>query len=314
MISLQGVTKHYDDKVAVDDVHLAIESGTVFGLIGPNGAGKTTTLKMLATLVKPDSGSIEVDGHDVVGDVREVRRLFGYMPDQFGMFRGLSCVEYLEFFGRMYDLDGSELRQRVDDVLELTDLTKLRDDVTSGLSTGVRQRLALAKTLLHDPKILYLDEPASGLDPRARIEIRSLLGELAAMGKTIVISSHILADLEEICDEVGMIEKGRLVWSGNLETLAADSVAESEKTGRKIHCIVEVNEPDRDSALQILEALDGVDVTNSSSKKLDLELDDRRGNRILEALIRAEIEVTAFRLERVSLETLFLHRTTGEIS
>ena len=206
VISLPGIDKYFDDKRAVADFHLRVARGAIFGLIGPNGAGKTTSLKMVATLIKPDAGVIRVCGHDLADGVAVVRLLVGYMPDAFGGFRGLSCEEYLQFFGRAYHLGDKQLAERIDAVLALTDLESMRQDFTTALSTGVRQRLALAKTLLHDPEVLILDEPASGLDPRARIETRSLLRELRVMGKTILISRHILADLDEVCTDVAIIE------------------------------------------------------------------------------------------------------------
>jgi ABC-2 type transport system ATP-binding protein len=170
VIRIRDVSKRYDETVAVDGLSLDIAENKLLGLIGPNGAGKTTTLKMLSTLVKPDHGSIEIHGLELPRDVREVRRRVGYMPDTFGTFRGLTCFEYLHFFGCCHGLRGRELASRIDDVMALTDLTKLADNLASGLSMGLRQRLSLAKTLIHDPSILLLDEPASGLDPRARIE------------------------------------------------------------------------------------------------------------------------------------------------
>ena len=310
MIRIQNLFKAYDERVAVAGIDLEIPSGSVFGLIGPNGAGKTTTLKMLATLIHPDEGTIEIDGQDVIRDVRSVRRQIGYMPDQFGLFRGLSCAEYLQFFGRSYDLDGDELDDRVRDVLELTDMGAVRDEVTTALSMGMRQRLSLAKTLLHDPGLLFLDEPASGLDPRARIEIRTLLKELGRMGKTIVISSHILADLEEICDQVGMIEHGRLVWSG---PIGQEPVLEDGQTAQ-LSCRVECSEEHADRARAALEALEGVEVSVAGDRRFELVLEGRFGNRILEALLRADVEVLSFQLERPSLESLFLERTSGDIT
>ena len=307
MIELRGICKYYDDKVAVDRVDLDVARGSVFGLIGPNGAGKTTTLRMLSTLAKPDAGSIRIDGCDAIEDVGSVRGTIGYMPDQFGAFRGLGCEEYLRFFGRCHGIRGAELKSRVNEVLELTELQQVRDESTAALSTGMRQRLSLAKTLLHDPKVLFLDEPASGLDPRARIEIRMMLRELGRMGKTIVISSHILSDLEEICSEVGLIEQGRLVWCGALDEIEA---ARSDV----VRCFVEVAEESVERAVQRLAQVAGVVVRERHRRRLELELEERIGNRVLQVLIEGEVEVLAFEVQRARLEDLFLERTHGIVS
>jgi ABC-2 type transport system ATP-binding protein len=308
MISLASVSKSYDGKMAVDDVDLTVPAGSVFGLIGPNGAGKTTTLKMIATLIKPDAGRVVVCGHDVAEDVRSARRALGYMPDQFGTFRVVNCVEYLEFFGRAYGLFGQDLARRVEAVLELTDLGAVREEPTSALSTGMRQRLCLAKTLLHDPRVLVLDEPASGLDPRARIEIRSLLRELGRMGKTVIISSHILADLEEICSDVAIIELGKVVWSGSLGDV------KQELRAQRFEVTFEVHEEDASRALEVARGLECVERAQADGVKLTAKLAGSRGNDLLRALIDAGIEIVSFSQERVSLEAIFLERTRGIVS
>ncbi|MBN1444390.1 MAG: ABC transporter ATP-binding protein [Planctomycetes bacterium] len=307
MIRIEGVSKFFDDKAAVDSMDLRVEAGSLFGLIGPNGAGKTTTLKMLATLMKPDRGRITINGFDGRGDIRSVRRSIGYMPDSFGVFRGLTVEEYLQFFGRCYDLHGAELRRRIEDVLALAELVTLRDELTVALSTGMRQRLSLAKTLLHDPTLLLLDEPASGLDPRARIEIRSLLRELGKMGKTIVISSHILADLEEICTDVGIMELGKVVWQGSIQ-----AVESAEAHRRTVE--VEVAESEMDRALSVLLALDAVGRASRKGIKIQVEMASASGNEVLSALIGAGIEIRSFARTQVNLEALFLERTRGIVS
>jgi ABC-2 type transport system ATP-binding protein len=308
MIQLRGVTKFYDNKTAVKDLDLEVPRGSLFGLIGPNGAGKTTALKMIATLIKPDEGEITVGDLDIRSDVREVRARIGYMPDAFGTFRGLTCEEYLSFFGRSYGFCGADLTRRVGDVLELTDLGHVRDEMTSALSTGMGQRLSLAKTLLHDPDFLILDEPASGLDPRARIEIRSLLQELGKMGKTIVISSHILADLEEICTHVGIIELGEVTWQG-----ALDGSALSNAGGLMV---VHIETPDDqvEAATHCLRALEFVEKVTVKSNALELSISDSQGNVILRHLLDADIDVLSFTRKKVDLESLFLERTRGIVS
>jgi ABC-2 type transport system ATP-binding protein len=308
MILLENVFKAYDGKPAVDGIDLTVPQGSLFGLIGPNGAGKTTTLKMVATLIKPDHGKVVVRGHDLASDVRAARRVLGYMPDQFGSFRALTCEEYLEFFGRAYDYWGSELTRRVSAVLELTDLESKRDELTNALSTGMKQRLALAKTLLHDPEILVLDEPASGLDPRARIEVRSLLKELGKMGKTVIISSHILADLEETCTDVAIIELGKVVWSGSL------GEARKEMRAQRFDVAIEVPEEEVARAAELLKAVEGVEKVDLEGATLHAKLAARHGNRLLEALIAARIEVVSFSQEKIDLESIFLERTKGIVS
>jgi ABC-2 type transport system ATP-binding protein len=264
---------------------------------------------MISTLIKPDRGRLQVCGYDLDrGTVRDVRRLIGYMPDQFGVFRGLNCVEYLQFFGRIFRLHGEELERRIRDVLSLTDLGPVQDQLTTALSTGVRQRLSLAKTLLHDPEVLVLDEPASGLDPRARIEIRSLLKELGRMGKTIIISSHILRDLEEICTDVAIIEQGRHVWSGPLKAVRAEGDA-------RVDAIVEVPEADVERARALLERHESVTRTTAKGGgRIEAIIASGSGNDLLSALIREGIEIVSFTQEPVDLEALFLERTKGIIS
>jgi ABC-2 type transport system ATP-binding protein len=212
MIETKNLTKNYGNLTAVDDLNLAIKDGDIFGFIGPNGAGKTTTMRILVTLLEPTRGSAFINGLDVRKDGKKVRRLVGYMPDFMGVYDDLKVFEYLEFFAAAFGIERKKRKSIVEGVLELTDLESKKSATVDSLSRGMQQRLGLARVLIHDPKVLILDEPASGLDPRARIEIRGLLRELKRMGKTIMISSHILSELEEICDHVGIIEHGRLVF------------------------------------------------------------------------------------------------------
>jgi len=308
MIRLEKVSKSFDDKAAVDSMDLTVPEGSIFGLIGPNGAGKTTTLRMIATLVKPDSGAITVRGLDLARDVRAARRIIGYMPDQFGSLRGVTCEEYLQFFGRAYGYRGKQLADRIEAVLALTDLVALRDEATSALSTGVRQRLSLSKTLLHDPEVLVLDEPASGLDPRARIEIRALLKELGKMGKTLFISSHILADLEEICSDVAIIELGKIVWGGSLTEVR------DELRRERFEVCVEVPEEKAVRAAEMLRALEWVKQVDVTDGKIAVKMQGRQGNQVLEALIQGGIEIHSFSQEHTNLEAIFLERTRGIVS
>lgn len=219
MIQIKDLTKTYRDLTAVRGLNLTIEKGDVFGFIGPNGAGKTTTIKVLATLLEPTTGAAYVDGVDVVRNPLEVRRLIGYMPDFFGVYDDVKVWEYLDFFAAAYKIPVNKRKGIIDDVLELTDLTGKREAYVESLSRGMKQRLCLSKTLVHDPKVLLLDEPASGLDPRARIEFRALLKELQSMGKTIFVSSHILPELADFCNVVGIMERGHLIVSGRVNDI-----------------------------------------------------------------------------------------------
>src|SRR4028118_1610543 len=239
MIQIKDLTKTYRELTAVRGLNLSIEQGDVFGFIGPNGAGKTTTIKVLATLLEPTTGVAYVDGVDVVRNPLEVRRLIGYMPDFFGVYDDVKVWEYLDFFAAAYKIPANKRKAIIDDVLELTDLTGKREAYVESLSRGMKQRLCLAKTLVHDPKVLLLDEPASGLDPRARIEFRALLKELKAMGKTIIVSSHILPELADFCTSVGIIERGQLIVAGPIDAIMREVIG-----GR----VLEIRVPESDRA------------------------------------------------------------------
>ncbi len=223
MLELIDLTKQYRKVTAVDGLNLSLKEGEIFGFIGPNGAGKTTTIKMVATLLKPTAGDATVNGISVLRRPEEVRAIIGYMPDFFGVYDDVKVWEYLDFFAAAYKIPRSERPAIIDDVLELTDLTSKRDNFVEELSRGMKQRLCLAKTLVHEPLLLLLDEPASGLDPRARIEIRELLKELRRMGKTIFVSSHILTELADFCTSIGIIEAGRMIASGSVEEIIAST-------------------------------------------------------------------------------------------
>ncbi len=226
MIETEALCKAYGELTAIDAIDLNVEEGEVYGFIGPNGAGKTTTLRILTTLLQPTSGTARIAGHDVWEQRDHVRSLIGYLPDDFGVYRDMTCTEYLHFFAAAYRLPKDGRRGLVHGLLELTDLAHKRDALVDQLSRGMQQRLGLARTLVHDPKVLILDEPASGLDPRARVEIREVLRELQRMGKTILLSSHILSELETLCTRVGILDKGRLIAQGPIDALIAEHTAE----------------------------------------------------------------------------------------
>ena len=219
MIEVVNFTKRYGDFVAVDDLSFSIGKGEIFGFIGPNGAGKSTTIRFLATLLRPTSGEGRICGHSVTADPMAVRRVIGFMPDDFGVYDGMKVWEFLDFFAVAYEIPRVSRKKIIGEVLELLDLTHKKDDYVNGLSKGMKQRLCLAKTLVHDPPVLILDEPASGLDPRARLEMKALLGELRRMGKTILISSHILSELADFCTSIGIIERGKLLAAGNIQEI-----------------------------------------------------------------------------------------------
>jgi ABC-2 type transport system ATP-binding protein len=218
MIETRDLTKMYGELYALNRLTLKLEEGDVYGFIGPNGAGKTTTMRILATLLNPTWGEATVCGYSIYNNAKEIRRWMGYMPDFFGVYDDMKVIEYLEFFAAAYRIKGPERRRKCDQVLDLVDLGYKRDALVTSLSRGMTQRLGLARVLLHEPKVLLLDEPASGLDPRARIEMRSLLKELRNMRKTILVSSHILPELADICNKIGIIERGQLLFNGDVQS------------------------------------------------------------------------------------------------
>jgi ABC-2 type transport system ATP-binding protein len=219
MLVVEDLVKRYDRFVAVDHLSMTVERGHVFGFVGPNGAGKTTTMRIAATLLAPTSGSVRVAGFDVMEEPIKVRRKIGYMPDFFGVYDNLKAMEYLDFYGASYGIPYKERQKTAEGLLNLVGLANKRDNYVDSLSRGMKQRLCLARSLMHDPELLILDEPASGMDPRARVELKNILKELKNMGKTILISSHILSELSEMCDSIGIIEHGRLVVSGDVKNI-----------------------------------------------------------------------------------------------
>ena len=308
VVEIDNVTKTFDDIVAVDRVSLRVPRGQTLGLIGPNGAGKTTLLRLISSLAKPDTGDVRIQGQSVRDDPRCVRRKLGFMPAEFGSPRNLTIFEYLDYFGCMYDIPRGDRRRRIDDVCELTDLSGRGDVMVKGLSTGNRQRLLLAKTLLHDPLVLVLDEPASGLDPRARTELRAIVRELAAMGKTIIISSHILPDIEEISDRIGILEAGKLVVDGDLETLRAQNGA----TRRVVKLRVPAEETAR--AAEVLAQLAGVTSCERRDQFLVIDSDEPNGNFVLAELLRHDIRILQFAEDEPNLEEIFMRSTAGKVT
>ncbi|MHC4605861.1 MAG: ABC transporter ATP-binding protein [Planctomycetota bacterium] len=308
MIEADKVTKRYGSTLALNNLKLEVEDGDMFGLIGPNGAGKTTLIRIAATLLKPSKGTVRVGGKDVQKHADAVRRMIGYMPDFFGVYEDMRVREYLEFFASTYGIRRHKRKQVVDGVLDLTDLAGKRSAMIGTLSRGMQQRLGLARVLVHEPKVLLLDEPASGLDPRARIEIRALLKELRTMGRTILISSHILADIADLCNKIALIEKGRLVYAGTV----ADAMA---RVRRDDVWIVEVFE-DPEKALKILQEQPFVQEVEPENGQLRVTLrpDRREVHAVPKALIDAGFQLKLFKAADVTLEDAFLRLTKGEVS
>lgn len=300
-----NLTKRYGKLVALNNLHLNIEEGECFGYIGPNGAGKTTTIRILATLLQPTWGEARVCGHVVGYESRKIRPLIGYVPDFFGAYEDMVVQEYLEFFAAAYDIVGKKRAQIVGDVLELTDLTYKRDALVDSLSRGMKQRLSIARVLLHDPRLLLLDEPASGLDPRARIEIRELLKELHRMGKTILISSHILPELADLCTSIGILEQGELVFQGSVR-----EAVRRARLGTTVH-VTTPDDPER--ARQVLAALPNVvDVQlNDGALLVSLSQETTDFSFIAAALLAGKLRIHEIKQEEVNLETAFMRLTKG---
>src|SRR3954470_19404806 len=305
MIETRDLTKMYGDLYALDRLTLKLEKGDVYGFIGPNGAGKTTTMRILATLLNPSWGEATVCGYSIYNGAKDIRRLMGYMPDFFGVYDDMKVIEYLEFFAAAYRINGPARRRKGDQVLELVDLGYKRDALVTSLSRGMTQRLGLARVLLHDPQVLLLDEPASGLDPRARIEIRTLLKRLGTMGKTIMVSSHILPELADICNKVGIIERGELVFNDSVDALL-----------KKVrpHTVLNINVAgDRNSAAKLLQAQKLVDHVDENGKYFRVTLMDgeRDYSELATQLVNAGHRLTLLREEELNLETAFMALTKG---
>lgn len=308
MIELIEFTKQYGDLVAVDHLNLKIEPGEMFGFIGPNGAGKSTSIRFLATLLKATSGEGIVNGHSVTREPLSVRRSIGYMPDSFGVYDGMRVWEFLDFFAVAYQIPRTRRKQVIGDVLELLDLTGKRNDFVNGLSRGMKQRLCLAKTLVHDPPVLILDEPASGLDPRARVEVKALLKELRRMGKTILISSHILTELADCCTSIGIIERGKLLMHGSIEDVY-----------RRIH-------RNRILVIKFLENMDlGLSILRSLPETRDLEIegnrvtveltaDDQQVANLMARLSAEGVRLLSFADKEPTLEDVFMLVTKGAVA
>jgi len=306
MIETKSLTKKYGELIALNNLNLEVQEGECVGFIGPNGAGKTTTIKILATLLRPSWGEARINGLSV-GPVnaREVRRMIGYVPDYFGVYEGMVTTEYLEFFAANYGIHGADRKNIVRDVLDLTDLSTKAEDDVNGLSRGMKQRLSVARVLLHDPKVLLLDEPASGLDPRARIEMRELLKELHRMGKTILISSHILLELADLVSSVVIIEKGQMRFTGTINEILSRAKG-GEGTGYQIKVVSRYAD-----AENTLQNTPGVLEVKREDSVISIRIDDQRTgpDQIAAALVNGGFALAGLEQEQVNLETAFMRLT-----
>ncbi len=313
MIETINLTKKYGELVALNNLNLSIDDGSCFGFIGPNAAGKTTTIKILATLLKPTWGEARIDGKVVGYQNPQIRPMIGYVPDFMGAYDDMVVQEYLEFFAACYDIHGKQRDQVVRDVLDLTDLNYKANSEVNGLSRGMKQRLSIARVLLHDPKVLLLDEPASGLDPRARIEIRELLKELRRMGKTIIISSHILHELAELCNMVGVIEQGELLFSGSVT-----EIMKRASMGQVVHITVDEKTEQAAALLAKVKGITKIDLTqHNGTPRIDVTIDPASGLMMSELpsrLIAQGFRLTSMMPEQVNLETAFMRLTKGLVA
>lgn len=309
MLEVENLRKAYGPLLAVDDISFSLQPGDVFGFIGPNGAGKTTTIRMLTTLLEPTAGTARINGADIWRDPMGVRRQIGYMPDFFGLYDDIKVWEYLDFFAAIYKIPTSERQSVIDNVLELTDLSGKRDSFVQTLSRGMQQRLCLAKCLVHDPMLLLLDEPASGLDPRARAEFKELVLELGRMGKIVIVSSHILPELAAFCSKVGIIERGRMLAFGSV-----NDIVKRARAGRHVDVRV-IGEVD--GAVGVIKSMPHVlrvDVSGPSSFAIEFSGDEQDQAQLLATLIDKGIRVIDFRERKFDLEDVFLQVTTGAVN
>jgi ABC-2 type transport system ATP-binding protein len=307
MIKIEKFTKQYGNFTAVSDLSMHVPKGSIFGFIGPNGAGKTTTLRFLATLLAPSIGWAKIAGIDVIRHPYRVRKIMGYMPDSFGVYEGMRVIEYLDFFAAAYYIPSFKRKKLIEEVLSLLDLTEKSDTFVEGLSRGMKQRLCLAKVLIHDPELLILDEPASGLDPRARIEMLELLKTLRDMGKTILISSHILAELSNVCTHVGIIERGKLLAEGPI-----NEVRRMIQQHRSLRIRVIENGERLESLLLEDTRVDKVQPVGGEVECEFLGSDEDLAE-LHTKLVSSGLKVLEFTEVKVNLEEVFMRVTTGQV-
>ncbi|KGR88569.1 MULTISPECIES: ABC transporter ATP-binding protein [Lysinibacillus] len=307
MIEIRDLTKRYGSFTALDHLNLSLEEGVVFGFVGANGAGKSTTFSILATLLSPTSGDALINGKSVVKEPKEVRKQIGYMPDFFGVYDQLKVDEYLDFYGASYGIQLAERQVLIPQLLELVNLTNKRYEYVDLLSRGMKQRLCLARALIHDPKVLILDEPASGLDPRARVEMRDILRNLKSMGKTILISSHILPELAEMCDEIGVIDNGKLIAHGNVAAIQAQLQGEKRIVLKITDRLDEVRAfLEEDPHISSIDVID-----NRLEIAFNYRGTDAEQVALLKKAMLADLPIYALSEEEKDLEDVFMAITKG---
>ena len=306
-VNILNLRKDFGATRAVDDISFSFSSGQIIGFVGPNGAGKTTTMRILATLDEPTSGDVKIDDVSIVEVPEKARRLIGYMPDALPMHRDISVHEYLDFFARAYGLTGTQRRQVVENIEGFASLTGIRETTLFALSKGMKQRVSLARALLHDPPVLVMDEPAAGLDPRARVELRELLRILSGQGKAILISSHILTELSEICDGAVIIEQGRIITSGTLQEIAKPDVEQHTFLIRSLN--------QQEDLYKSLLLIPTVEVVNRLGNEIEVRIDgsEETCSDLLENLIRDGYRIVEFKQQGSDLESVFMNVTKGEV-
>jgi len=310
MLRINDLTKNYGSFTAVNHLTLHIPEGELFGFVGPNGAGKTTTIRIVCGLLKASGGTVQIGGSSATLGSKEMKKMIGYVPDFFGVYDNLKVKEYMDFYGSMYSMNSKEIARLSDDLLELVNLTDKKEFYVDTLSRGMKQRLCVARALLHNPQLLILDEPNSGLDPRARVEMKELLKNLHSMGKTIIISSHILSELSEMCSSIGIMDHGKLLTSGGMDTIMHGSMNEPTG-GKRIHIRINAG---MEVAVQMMKEYPHVVVESVRENEIIINYrgTDEEMSALIGRLIQNQVILTGFYPEEGSLESLFMNLTGGE--
>lgn len=316
MLEIENLSKRYGKFQALDHLNLHIEKGEIFGFVGPNGAGKTTTMRIVCGLLKATSGSVHVDGVDAISNPEDIKRKVGYVPDFFGVYDNLQVMEYMEFYGSMYGMDKQDVREISKGLLELVNLSDKEEEFVDTLSRGMKQRLCVARALIHNPDLLVLDEPNSGLDPRARFEMKEVLKNLGSMGKTIIISSHILPELSEMCSSIGIMERGKLIVSGKVDEVMQKSRGMQPIKMRAFAPDCQDSAKEHDYISMILKEQPLVNKVNFTEDEIlvSFEGDDKEAAQLLKTLFERNVLVSNFYREKEDLESLFLEITGGAAS